>query len=258
MATGNTMNWTAIALAGLGLLLMLATPATAWTTDLSVSSEGRTEVLTLGSEDGASDGFDAGLDIPLPPSPPSSPFSAHLVGDGLFDMLQTDIKASHAWSIYVTSKGDIDIAWDAASIPLTMTLGEDQFSLTESGHRTLNSGEHWISIQEAQSSLNSKPAGEPGGDSSLPASTVSETPPAAASATSPAPTVTRDQMPESMPLPPATNPADTSVRNTSDLASDTPEIPRPVETNQAPGFGVLLTLLGIGIMLLTLRNRQMK
>ena len=54
------MNWTAIALAGLGLLLMLATPATAWTTDLSVSSEGRTEVLTLGSEDGADHDRDQG------------------------------------------------------------------------------------------------------------------------------------------------------------------------------------------------------
>ncbi len=70
------MNQTAIALSGLGLLLILGTPATAWTTDLTLSSGGRTEVLTLGSEDGASDEFDTGIDIPHPPPPPPSPLNA--------------------------------------------------------------------------------------------------------------------------------------------------------------------------------------
>ena len=123
------MNQTIIALAGLGLLLMLGTPAAAWTTDISLSSEGRTENLTLGSEDGAFDGFDAGMDIPLPPPPPSSSFSTYLVGDGLFGRLQTDIRVTHTWSIYVASREGIVIAWNAAPVPLTMILGEDRFSL---------------------------------------------------------------------------------------------------------------------------------
>jgi len=252
------MNWTSIALAGLGLLLVLGAPATAWTTDISLSSEGRTEVLALGSEDSASDGFDAGMDIPLPPPPPSSSFSTYLVGNGLFDMLQTDIKATHAWSIYVTSAGEIDIAWKAAPVPLTMTLGEDRLSLTESGHHSLSPGEYRISIQGAQAPSLSKPADSSGGDSPLPGSTVSETPTLAVPTVSSAPTAMTDRNPESMPLPPATNPADTPVRNTSDLASDTLQTPRPAETNQAPGFEVLPTLLGVGVLILTLRNRQMK
>jgi len=248
------MNRTIIALAGLGLLLMSGTPATAWTTDISLSSEGRTEVLTLGSEDGASDGFDAGMDIPLPPPPPSSPFSAHLVGNGLFDMLQTDIRVTHSWSIYVASEGEIDIAWNAAPVPLTMTLGEDRFSLTESGHHSLSSGEYEISIQGAQSPASSGPAGGPGGDSSSSDSTVSETPPAA----SPVPTATPDQVQGSMPLPPATLTPDIPVRNTSDLTYERHQAPRPAEANPAPGFGALLTLLGVGALIFTLRNRQMK
>jgi hypothetical protein len=252
MATGITMNRTAIALAGLGLLLMSGTPATAWTTDISLSSEGRTEVLTLGSEDGASDGFDAGMDVPLPPPPPSSPFSAHLVGNGLFEMLQTEIRATHSWSIYVASMGEIDIAWNAAPVPLTMTLGEDQFSLTESGHHALSSGEYRISIQGAQSPASSGPAGGSGGDSSSSGSTVLEKPPAAAPAASP------DQVQGSMPLPPATLTPDTPVHDTSDLTPERHQAPRPAEANQAPGFGALLTLLGVGVLIFTLKNRQMQ
>lgn len=258
MATGITMNRTAIALAGLGLLLMLGTPATAWTTDISLSSEGRTEVLTLGSEDGASDGFDAGMDIPLPPPPPSSSFSAHLVGNGLFGMLRTEIRATHSWSIYVASGGEIDIAWNAAPVPLTMTLGEDRFSLTESGHHSLSSGEYRISIQGAQSPASSGPAGGPGGDSSSSGSTVSETPPAAAPTASPLPTAAPDQVQGSMPLPPATLTPDIPVRNTSDLTPERHQAPRPAEANQAPGFGALLTLLGVGALIFTLRDQQMR
>jgi len=258
MATGITMNRTAIALAGLGLLLMLATPVNAWTTDVSLSSEGRTEFLTLGSEDGASDGFDAGMDIPLPPPPPSSSFSTYLVGNGLFDMLQTDIRATHAWSIYVISAGEIDITWKIAPVPLTMTLGEDRLSLTESGHHSLSPGEYRISIQGVQAPSLSKPADSPGGDSPLPNLTVLETPPATPLTVSSAPTATPDRIPESMPLPPATTPADTPVWNTSSLTSETLQAPRPAETNQAPGFGVLLTLLGVGVLILTLGNRRMK
>lgn len=252
MATGITMNRTAIALAGLGLLLMSGTPATAWTTDISLSSEGGTQVLTLGSEDGASDGFDAGMDIPLPPPPPSSPFSAHLVGNGLFEMLQTEIRATHSWSIYVVSMGEIDIAWNAAPVPLTMTLGEDRFSLTESGHHALSSGEYRISIQGAQSPASSGPAGGSGGDSSSSGSTVLEKPPAAAPAASP------DQVQGSMPLPPATLTPDTPVLDTSDLTPERHQAPRPAEANQAPGFGALLTLLGVSVLIFTLKNRQMQ
>ncbi|MDD4455398.1 MAG: hypothetical protein PHI67_08840 [Candidatus Methanomethylophilaceae archaeon] len=241
------MNWTIIALAGLGLLLMLGTPATAWTTDLSLSSEGRTQVLTLGSEDGASDGFDAGMDIPLPPPPPSSPFSAHLVGNGLFGMLQTEIRVTHSWNIYVASMGEIDIAWNAAPAPLTMTFGEDRFSLTESGHHSLSSGEYRISIQGAQNPASSGPAGGPGGDSSSSGSTVSETPPAAA------PAASHDRVQGSMPLPPATLTPDTP-----DLTPERLQAPRPEEANQAPGFGVLLTLLGVGVLIFTLRDQQMR
>lgn len=71
-------------------------PATAWTTEISLSSEDRTEVLKLGSEEGVSDEFDERVDIPLPPPLPSASFSAYLVGDGLFEMLQTDIRTTQS------------------------------------------------------------------------------------------------------------------------------------------------------------------
>ena len=243
------MNRIAIALAGLGLLLMLGTPATAWTTDISLSSEGRTEILTLGSEDGASDEFDVGMDIPLPPPPPSSSFSTHLVASGLFDRLQTDIRATHSWSIYVVSRGDIAITWNAAPVPLTMIIDEDRFSLTGSGHHTLSSGEHWITIQEAQSPLPSEPTSSSGGGSPSSGSVVTENRHATTPETSPAPTATPDRTLEGTPPPSTSLMPDTPVQGTTGLT----QTPHPAETNQAPGFGALLTLLGICVLTLTLK-----
>jgi len=240
------MNWTIIVLAWLGLLLIAGTPATAWTADITLSSEGRTDVLTFGLEEGASDDFDSGMDIPLPPPPPSSPFSAYLVGNGLFEMLQTDIRTTHSWNIYTVSEGDINVAWDAAPIPLTITLGEDRFSLTESGHQTLSPGEYGISIQAVQSLSSSKPSGSAGGSLS-PGSTVSETLSVAVPTPSPVSTTTPDRIQENMPLSPTT-----AVTDTSAPVSSMPEV---IPT---PGFGAVLTLLGVSVLMLTLSNRKMK
>ncbi len=249
----SLLNQIVIACAGLGLLLMLGTPVTAWTMDISLSSEGRTEVLILGSEDGASDGFDVGMDIPLPPPPPSSSFSTHLVGSGPFDRLQTDIRATYSWSIYVVSKEGITIAWNAAPVPLAMTIGEDWFSLIRSGHHSLSAGEHWITIQETLSSSISEPARDSGGGSPSSGSIVMKTPQAITPAASPAPTVTPDRTLEGMPLSSTSLTPDTPDRSTADLTSDTSQALHPAETNQTPGFGALLTLLGVGVLIVILK-----
>jgi hypothetical protein len=246
------MNWIIITLVRLGLLLMLVAPAVAWTTDMSLSSEGRTEVLTIGSEDGASDEFDVGLDIPLPPPPPSSSFSTHLVGSGIFDILQTDIKEMCSWSIYVISPGEIDITWDAAPISLTMAIGEDRFPLTEAGYHSLNSGEHWISIWDAQSTTSSGPPSSRGDSSSLD-SMMPGIPATIAPVASPVSTTAPEQNQANVPLTLAT-----LTLAPSDSASETFQLSPQVGASQTPGFGVILTLISICIMIFTLRNRQIK
>lgn len=253
------MTKTALVLALLGLLLVSGAPATAWTTDINFSSEGRADILTLGFEEGASDEFDTGVDVPLPPPPPSSPFSAYLVGNGLFEMLQTDIRATQSWNIYVTSKGTIDVAWTAASVPLTMTIGEDLFPLTESGHHSLGAGEYWIAVQAAQSPSSPEPANaEDGSPSSV--SSVSEMP------TSTSPTIlpsasptTPGQTRENVSLPPITAEPDTTIWNAPDTISGTPQISQPGEAaNRTPGFGAVLALLGISALIFARRNRNAK
>ncbi len=253
------MNRTTTILAGLGLLLISGViPVTAWTVDLSASSGGRTGVLTLGSEDGASDEFDVGLDIPLPPPPPSSSFSAHLVGNGLFEMLQTDIRTTHSWSVYVTSRDEIDITWSAAPIPLMMTLGDDKFSLAEAGHRSLSSGEYRISIQGAQSPSLSRSASSPGdGSHSYDLASPKASPATDPSGSSISPAIP-DQIPDSMSLPPTIPAPDTPVRITSDLTSDTLQTSHSTKANQTSGFGAILTLIGVGALIFTLKKRQMK
>jgi len=145
------MNQTVIALPPLGFVLVSRAPAAVLTTEISLSSEDRTDVLALGSEEGVSDKLDVGMNIPLSSPLPSASFSAYLAGNDLFEMLQTDIRTTHSWRIYVTSKDPIDVAWTAAPVTLTMTLGDDRFSLTESGHHLIGSGEYGIDIQTVQS-----------------------------------------------------------------------------------------------------------
>jgi len=251
------MNRTAIALAGLGLLLMLGTSTTAWTMDISFSSEGRTELLTIGSEDGVSDRFDAGVDVPLPPPPPSSSFSAYRVGDGLFDMLQTDLRATSIWNIEVTSQGSIDIVWDAAPLPLTITIGEDQFSLTESGHHALAAGEHRLSLLEARSSSSLASGGlEDASPSAV--STVSGAHPSALPTATSASTTTSAPTPEGVASSPTTPGTDTIVGSTSESASDTSKTSQPEGAARTPGFGALLAALGLCMLMLTRRDGLLK
>lgn len=243
------MNQTIIVLALLSFVLVSGAPAAAWTTEISLSSGDRTDVLTLGSEDGVSDEFDAGIDIPLPPPLPSTSFSAYLVGNGLFEMLQTDIRTTHSWNICVTSMEPIDIAWTAAPFPLTMALGEDWFSLTESGHHLIGSGEYWITIRAAQSPPS--PESTALEDvSPFPVSTISGTPLSASSTTTPsAPPTTPDQNSEYVALPSATAVQDTM--------SGTPQLPQDGETaNQTPGFGAVLTILGISMLTLARKTKN--
>lgn len=253
------MNRTTTILTGLGLLLLSgALPVTAWTVDLSISSEGRTEVLTLGSEDEASDGFEVGVDIPLPPPPPSSSFSAHLVGNGLFEMLQTDVRTTHSWSVYIISRDEIDIAWSAAPVPLAMTLGDDTFSLTEPGHHSLSPGEYRISIQGTRSPSHSRLTSNPGDGSHSHDLASSKASPETDPSGSPVSPAIPDQTQDSMSLPPTTLTLDTPVRTTSDLTSGTLQTSHPTKANQTSGFGAILTLLGVGALMFTLKKQQMK
>ena len=135
------------------ILVLLCNPVAAWTTTLSISSENRTMNFVIGSDNDATDNYDPGIDLPLPPPPPASTFDAYLTGNGIFDMLQKDIRHTPTWSLYVKSKKNIDIHWDAAPKPLKMEIGSSSFLLNHSDKYSLNPGEFQIQIQQVNATL---------------------------------------------------------------------------------------------------------
>jgi hypothetical protein len=140
------------------MISSLCVPVSAWTTGLSLSSENRSMNLVIGSENNATDEFDAGYDIPLPPPPPSSSFDAYIVGSGLFDLLQKDIRKNQTWTIYTKSKGTIDVTWDNSPVPLKMDIGETSFNLNHSDKYSVGPGEYSLTIQRINDNF-SNPAG---------------------------------------------------------------------------------------------------
>ena len=146
------MRWI-ISIAAVLVFLGICMPVTAWTTNLSVSSDNRTMDFVIGSDTGVTDNYDSGIDSPLPPPPPGSTFEAYLIGSGIFDMLQKDIRLTPAWSMYVKSKKSIDLHWDTPPVPLKMEIGSSSMLVNKSGTHTLTTGEYQILIQQVNTTV---------------------------------------------------------------------------------------------------------
>jgi len=265
------MRWI-LSLAAMLILSLLCNPVAAWTTTISVSSENRTMNFVIGSNDNATDDFDPGIDIPLPPPPPAATFDAFLTGNGIFDMLQKDIRHTPAWSLNVKSKKNIDIQWDAAPIPLKMEIGSTSFLLNHSDKYSLNPGEYQLLIQQVNATL-------PVTDSApgeIPASRFwTDSPqysPVITTSASATPSITPVNSPEQtqiIPTPPSSNQSDrqnlpqsgstqtvssnpenlgnlTSTGKTSSLT--------PVPSQKSPGFGFGIAGMCIGIWMIKRRT----
>ncbi|MCQ1539320.1 hypothetical protein FTO68_10045 [Methanocalculus taiwanensis] len=122
-------------------------PAGAWTTELAVTSGGTTIPLVIRVDEAATDGFDAGLDIPLPPAPPGSTFSAYLAGTGFFPMLQTDIRNAPGWTLCTEANEPILISWDPSPVPLTITVSDQVYPMSTAGEATLPAGNYQLQIE---------------------------------------------------------------------------------------------------------------
>jgi len=96
-----------------------------WAMPLTVTSvpSGRSRTLTVALAPGASDGWDSGLDTPLPPPVPDThAFEACLtIEDGLFARLLRDVRLEDdvaSWSLDVATSDDgFRIVWDREDLP---------------------------------------------------------------------------------------------------------------------------------------------
>jgi len=132
-----------------GIILgsLLALPATAWTTEISVTSGDYTIPLVIGMSDAATNDYDPGQDIPLPPPFPGATFNAYLAGTSLFPMLQTDVRETPEWRLHVDADESILIAWKAAPILLMITIDGKRYPMDTSGDATLPPGSYRILIE---------------------------------------------------------------------------------------------------------------
>ncbi len=103
-----------------------ALPEDSWLADITVTSGTFVQVVTFGTDENGSDGYDRGLDLPAPPPPPNPVVDVYFaVEDSLFDRLYGDIRyilnatdPERIWTLQVLSKSeDALLAWDPAALP---------------------------------------------------------------------------------------------------------------------------------------------
>jgi len=252
------------------VLAVSSMPVAAWTTNISIASENRTLDFVIGTTDTATNDFDPGIDIPLPPPPPASTFDAYLTGSGIFDMLQTDIRHTPVWSLYVKSKKNIEVQWDAAPTPLKMEIGTTSLFLNQSGRQALNPGDYQILIYEDNVTLpltvfikSETPAGY-----QIDNSQYSPAPPTTAGATPSAPPVysppparmnstpTISDKSDGL-SPPEPGPAQPGSSTTGNLTfgGDNPR-QSPTSIQKSPGFGIGMTVVGICLWMVKRRTQS--
>ena len=98
----------------------------AWSVSVTVTSDDPEEIpvaLIFGANPNGTDGFNAGLDQPMPPVPPELPFYAYFSISGLFEQLSKDIRSSMdfelEWFINISNCGEVGgiVSWNPGSLP---------------------------------------------------------------------------------------------------------------------------------------------
>ncbi|MFA5213802.1 MAG: hypothetical protein WC406_10735 [Methanoregula sp.] len=253
------------------VMALSSLPVAAWTTNISITSENQTMDFVIGTTDTATDDFDPGIDIPLPPPPPSSTFDAYLTGSGIFDMLQTDIRHTPFWSLHVQSKKNIEVQWDVAPTPLKMEIGTASLFLNRSGRQALNAGNYQIQIHQDNVTLPSAgtvPIETPIGKYQIDNSQYSMAPPAAAGATPSVPTGYSPPPPKMNSTPTSSErsdgqnplkpgPAQPGTSITGNLTIGGNNSPQSLTSLQkSPGFGIGMTVMGICLWLVKRRTQS--
>jgi len=149
-------------LAALASVLLLAGAAAAgtpseWHVPLTAAtvSSGSNPNLEFGTEAGASDRLDVGIDVPHPPPPPGATLDAHFISaDTLFPELDKDYRApaeSIRWTLSVQSSAQaVVLSWDSTGVPADVELrltgpGLDT-NMKAAGNTTLAAGTHSLTI----------------------------------------------------------------------------------------------------------------
>ena len=121
-----------------------ALPEDSWRENITVTSGTFVQVVTFGTDENGSDGYDQGLDLPAPPPPPNPVVDVYFaIEDSLFDRLYGDIRyilnaadPERIWTLQVLSKNeDALLAWDPAALPadiiFTLSAAGSEYDMKE-------------------------------------------------------------------------------------------------------------------------------
>jgi len=136
------------------LYTWLTDGARGYTLPIAVTDGVTTATLTFGTDSGASDGFDADVDVIAPPPPPTGTFDARFTevpgsSDGFLQDLRNFEGDEHTWTVHYASGngGDpISLSWNPALLPsgafrITDTITGTEFVLDMRTASTLSSAD---------------------------------------------------------------------------------------------------------------------
>ena len=229
-----------------GILSSLALPAAMnvvsgasneWSVPMTAEtdSEGKNEYLGFGTNAGATNGYDSGIDVPHTPPSPGATFDAYFeIDDPLFQQVDKDYRAPAdgiEWTLHIEANSeDITLTWDASAVPENVSLQMNGAGLDVDmkavSNTSLPAGEHTLTITASLTSTPS-PTGTP---ASTLTPTLTATPTPTLTAT-PTPTDTPTGTPGPTPSPGATV---TPTTTTTPTAEQTPT-PPPMQ----PGHGTV-------------------
>lgn len=104
------------------IALILACPASAWTTGINIATGNATYDLQYGIEPNSTAECDNGIDGIVPPPAPGMKKAAYFVTTGTFRELSTDIRPETGWQLFLMSDENISITWDSPPVPLGLAM----------------------------------------------------------------------------------------------------------------------------------------
>lgn len=131
-----------------------------WVLPIRISSGNYSQVVTLGTADSATDGFDPLIDVLYPPQPPGSNKYSYFRIDNFppFDMLMNDSRpvlnqtsTRETWRLNIASDEGLYLSWDPSTVPekvliLDMEINGTLVDMRNLHNYTLESGSYNINI----------------------------------------------------------------------------------------------------------------
>ena len=137
-----------------------ALPEDSWLENITVTSGDYVQIVTFGTDENGSDGYDQGLDLLAPPASPDpeSPDVYFQIAHGMFKQLYGDIRyilnaanPEHVWTLQVRSTNDDALlAWDPATLPadiaFTLSAAGSEYDMKEVASASLTRSTGYVPV----------------------------------------------------------------------------------------------------------------